>query len=52
MGIKNIIGGLTLNGKEVATVDQVNGALDEIGDIEAALDSIIAIQESLIGGNA
>jgi hypothetical protein len=26
MGVKNIIGGLTLNGKEVATVDQISGS--------------------------
>lgn len=32
----------------IATIQQVN---DKVGDIESALDSIIAIQNSLIGGN-
>ena len=36
-----------INDSDAATVGQLNAA---VGDIETALDSIIAIQESLIGG--
>lgn len=34
------------------SIDEVKVILGDVGDIETALDSIIAIQESLIGGDA
>lgn len=45
--IRNVSDGVQDN--DVATVGQLNAA---VGDIETSLDSIIAIQESLIGGDA
>lgn len=43
--IHNVLDGVEDN--DAATVGQLNAA---VGDIETALDSIIAIQDSLIGG--
>ena len=45
IGLSNIADGI--DDTDAATVGQLNSA---VGDIETALDSIIAIQESLIGG--
>ena len=44
--------GNTLNSEEKAHFMSNTGLNDVIGDIETALDAIIALQESFIGGNA
>ena len=41
---------LTVNGEQYAIVDAQ--AREDIGTIETALDSILAIQEALMGGEA
>ena len=38
--------------KLVEATASLNESIELIGDIDAALDEIISIQESLIGGNA
>jgi hypothetical protein len=49
MGVKNIIGELQVNGSKVVTEEALDETMQDVtGDIDATLDSIIAIQEELI----
>ena len=46
MGVKNIVGGLTLNGKEVATVDAATGNI-----ISAKYDFVWLLNIDMFGGS-
>ena len=49
----NFCNGEVLTAEQLNDMDRGIAALDEtVGDIQTALDSIIAVQNSLIGGGA